>query len=375
MPKSTRLGPRGMMGTLKDRIHEDAMESVGRLAHDQGGIFGPKHPRLLGGIDAVRDIPGAEFVAGGLLDVGEDIAFDTGSEPGEYLTAGLEVGGALPVGKVLGAAGRKIGEKFGIGRMADESEVITDADYFDEAITDADYPEFDSVVEGIRDTFGINDVDEIRPQVLSPDDYTQNLEKMTLGRLRTPEERISKMAYDEANPVKSPIADMPPTQHEDYIGGLMDKLREPDRVFTDSPFNATKMYAGHPRPTARYQGNHVEIISEGGGGQTLVADEKGIRYLVDPDELHGYSSASGPDLTRLTDEEWVEREARRMADEPYELDDITPYSWPKNAPQGPQGTEGKIGSLEEVPPRRLREEKRPYKFSREWYQDKTDRFE
>jgi hypothetical protein len=135
-------------------------EMVGRLRSEKPGIFGPDHPRMLAGIDAVRGIPGAEFMAGGALDMMEDAAFGTSSDTGEKITAAMELGGILPIGKVAGPLAKKlIGRFFPQKQMGVKElpfdERVTDSSYMDEMVTDADYPDVtDSVDDSINEVFG-----------------------------------------------------------------------------------------------------------------------------------------------------------------------------------------------------------------------------
>ena len=106
-PLAVGAGAAGMAGEAR----AEDLAALERVMAEKPGIYGPEHPALLGGIDAVRSIPGADFMLGPLLDVGEDVAFGDKSTIGEKVGAALVGLEAIPIGRVMSMAGKGISRK------------------------------------------------------------------------------------------------------------------------------------------------------------------------------------------------------------------------------------------------------------------------
>lgn len=214
--RSRGMAPVGIGTGVSVAPSAEDTETMERLSQDKGAIYGPKHPRLLGGIDAVRKIPGAEFMAGGLLDLAEDYAFDTGSTTEEKVMGGLELAGAIPIGRLAGALGKKLG----MGAVP-EGKLVEEIS------------ERDEILDSIENLFGRDNPTRNEDRLkaaLEPDEWDLDVERLVLDRERTPMERVARMPefekiIDEAGSI--PYEDLP-TKRE--IGERFDeslgRLRE-----------------------------------------------------------------------------------------------------------------------------------------------------
>ncbi len=151
--------PTGRMYNGEDEeLDPEAVATLDRIRSEPPGIYGPQHPRMLGGIDAVRSIPGADFVAGGVLDLASEYAWGRNPSKMQHAMAGLEVGGGA-VGGMVGRMASKAGRSLGLGRRATNiDETINTSDYMDEIITDADYPRLepkddDDIANALQEQF------------------------------------------------------------------------------------------------------------------------------------------------------------------------------------------------------------------------------
>lgn len=149
--------PIGRMYGEDEELDEETVATLDRIRNEPPGIYGPQHPRMLAGIDAVRGIPGADFVGGGVLDLASEYAWGRNPSMGQHAMAGLEIGGGA-LGGMVGRMASKVGRATGLGRMADDAiENVSDTAYMDEIIADADYPDITTsdadIIDSIREQF------------------------------------------------------------------------------------------------------------------------------------------------------------------------------------------------------------------------------